>query len=52
MKEDDFGELADDISKVVLHGRSLVAEVTHFRGRFTEMKYCLPVEEAGPLIGK
>jgi len=52
MKEEDFSELADYISKVILHGRSLAAEVSHFRSRFTEMKYCLPVEEAAPIIEK
>jgi aminomethyltransferase len=52
MKEDDFGELADYISQIVLHGRSLAVEIAQFRKRFTEMKYCLPVEEAGPLIEK
>ena len=52
MKEDDFGELADYISQIVLHGRPLAVEVAQFRKRFTEMKYCLPVEEAGPLIEK
>jgi len=52
MKEDDFEELADCISGIVLRGRSLAAEVSRFRQRFTEMKYCLPVEEAGPLIEK
>jgi len=52
MEEEDFGELADDISKVVLDGRSLAPEVSQFRKRFTEMKYCLPVEEAAPLIQK
>jgi aminomethyltransferase len=52
MKEDDFGELADHISQVILHGRSLAKEVSQFRKRFTEMKYCLPSEEASPLIEK
>ena len=52
MKEDDFGELADYISQVIVRGRSVAAEVSQFRKRFTEMKYCLPVEEAGPLIEK
>jgi aminomethyltransferase len=49
MKEEDFGELADCVSRVVLRGESVAAEVAQFRKRFTEMKYCLPVEEAGPL---
>jgi aminomethyltransferase len=52
MKERDFGELADYISQVILHGRSLAAEVAQYRSRFMEMKYCLPIEEAGPLIEK
>jgi aminomethyltransferase len=50
MKEEDFGELADYISQVILHGRPLAAEVAQYRKRFTEMKYCLPAEEGGPLI--
>ncbi len=52
MKEEDFGQLADYISQVVLHGRSLAAEVSRFRKRFTEMQYCLPMEEAAPLLQK
>jgi aminomethyltransferase len=52
MKEEDFGELADHISQVVLRGKSVATEVAQFRRRFTEMKYCLSVEEAGPLIEK
>ena len=52
MREGDFGELADYISQVILHGRSLGKEVSRYRKRFTEMKYCLPVEEAAPLIEK
>jgi aminomethyltransferase len=52
MKEEDFGELADYISQVILHGRPLAAEVAQYRKRFTEMGYCLPAEEAGSLIEK
>jgi glycine/serine hydroxymethyltransferase len=52
MKEEDFDELADYISQVILSGRSLTTEVSQFRKRFTEMKYCLPIEEAAPLIQK
>ena len=50
MREEDFGELADYISQVILHDRPLVGQVSQFRKRFTEMKYCLPSEEAAPLI--
>ena len=52
MKEEDFGELADHISQVILKGRSLAGEVSQLRKRFTEMKYCLPLEEATPMIRK
>jgi glycine/serine hydroxymethyltransferase len=52
MKEEDFGELADYISKVILDGRRVAAEVSAFRKRFTEMKYCLPPEYATPLVQK
>jgi aminomethyltransferase len=52
MKEADFGELAGYISEVILKGRSVAGEVSQLRKRFTEMKYCLPVEEAGPLMEK
>jgi hypothetical protein len=52
MREEDFGELADYISQVVLSGRSLAAEVSQYRKQFTEMRYCLPAKEAGSLIEK
>ena len=52
MREEDFGELADYISQVILHDRPLAGQVSQFRKRFTEMKYCLPTEEAAPLIQK
>jgi aminomethyltransferase len=52
MKEEDFGELADFIGKIILHGRSADAEISDFRKRFMQMKYCLPPEDAGPLVEK
>jgi aminomethyltransferase len=52
MEEGDFGELSDYISQVILRGRSLTKQVAEYRKRFTEMKYCLPTEEAGSLIDK
>ncbi len=52
MGEEDFGELADYISQIILHDQSLAPQVSQFRKRFTEMKYCLPVEEVAPLIQK
>jgi aminomethyltransferase len=50
MKEDDFGELADLMGQVILRNRSVAKEVSQFRKRFTEMKYCLPEEEARSLV--
>jgi glycine/serine hydroxymethyltransferase len=50
MKEEDFGELADLMSQVILRNRSVAKEVSQFRKRFTEMKYCLPEEEARSLV--
>ncbi|MGZ6202943.1 MAG: glycine cleavage system aminomethyltransferase GcvT, partial [Thermodesulfobacteriota bacterium] len=52
MKEEDFGQLADFISHVILHDRSLASDVSQFRKRFTEMIYCLPMNEAAPLAQK
>jgi aminomethyltransferase len=52
MKGEDFGELADYISKVILDGRGVAPEVSAFRKRFTDMKYCLPAEDAAPLVQK
>jgi aminomethyltransferase len=52
MKEDNFDEIAEYISDVILRGRAVATKVSQFRKRFTEMKYCLPVEEAGELIEK
>jgi len=50
MKEGDFSELADLMSQVILQNRSVAREVSTFRKKFTEMKYCLPLEEAAPLL--
>jgi hypothetical protein len=52
MGAEHFEELADFISQVILKDRPLAGEVLQFRKRFTEMKYCLPLEEANPLIQK
>jgi glycine/serine hydroxymethyltransferase len=49
MKGEDFGELADSISQVILRGRSVAKKIAEFRKRFTEMKYCLPEKEAASL---
>jgi aminomethyltransferase len=52
MKEEDFGELAEFMSRVILHNRPVAKEVAQFRKRFTEMKYCLPEDEAASLVSR
>jgi len=52
MKEEDFGELAEYMSQVILHNRSVAKEIAQFRKRFAEMKYCLPEEEATSLVNQ
>jgi aminomethyltransferase len=50
MKEEDFAQLAEYMSQVILHHRPMAKEVSQFRKRFKEMKYCLPEMEAVPLV--
>ena len=52
MGEEDFAQLAEYMSQVILHHRSVAKEVAQFRKRFTEMHYCLPEEEARSFIEK
>jgi aminomethyltransferase len=50
MKEKDFEELAGYMKEVILDHKDIGAHIARFRARFTEMAYCLPEEEAKPLI--
>ncbi|HEY82477.1 MAG TPA: glycine cleavage system aminomethyltransferase GcvT [Dehalococcoidia bacterium] len=50
MKEADFAELAEYMAAVILDGKDVAEEVARFRERFTKMQYCLPEEEAKPLV--
>ena len=52
MEEKDFGKLAEYMSQVILHNRTVAKEVSQFRKRFLEMKYCLPEKEAVGLVEK
>jgi aminomethyltransferase len=52
MKEEDFGELAEYMGRVILHNRSVAKEVAQFRKRFTEMEYCLPEGEAASMVDR
>lgn len=46
MKGEDFGQLAEYIADVILHGRSVAREIVQFRKRFTEARYCFSELEA------
>ncbi len=50
MKEKDFEELAKYIADVVLDEKDISQKVSSFRKNFTKMQYCLPEEQARPLL--
>jgi len=52
MKEDDFAPLAEYMAEVILKNRPMAKEVSQFRKRFTEMRYCLPEAESRSLVGR
>jgi len=52
MREEDFIHLAEVIGQVILKDRPMAKEVSQFRKKFIEMKYCLPESEARSLVGE
>ncbi len=50
MREEDFAQLAEYMGQVILKDRPMAKEVSQFRKKFTEMKYCLPKAEARSLV--
>jgi aminomethyltransferase len=50
MEENDFAELAEYISQVILKDRPVAKEVSQFRKRFTEMRYCLSEKESASFV--
>jgi aminomethyltransferase len=52
MNENHFAQLAEYMSEVILHDRPVAKEISQFRKKFIEMRYCLPEPEAGPLVEK
>jgi aminomethyltransferase len=50
MKEDDFAQLAEYMSRVILKDRPVAKEISQFRKKFVEMKYCLPAAESRSLV--
>lgn len=52
MKEEDFKELAEYMADVILSEKDISQQVSSFRERFTKMQYCLPEEQAKPLVNE
>jgi len=50
MKEEDFAELAEYMAAVIVDEKDVSGKASSFRGRFTRMRYCLPEEQAKPLV--
>ncbi|MFC1937389.1 glycine cleavage system aminomethyltransferase GcvT [Chloroflexota bacterium] len=50
MEEADFTELAEYMAQVILHDRDVSRDIARFRERFLKMRYCLPEEQARPLV--
>ncbi|HYA90482.1 MAG TPA: hypothetical protein VEK32_03180, partial [Thermodesulfobacteriota bacterium] len=50
MKKDDFAQLAEYIGQVILKDRPVAKEISQFRNKFVEMKYCLPEAESQSLV--
>ncbi|MFQ6122250.1 MAG: glycine cleavage system aminomethyltransferase GcvT [Dehalococcoidales bacterium] len=50
MKEADFGELAKYMAEVILNDKDVSQQVADFRKRFLKMQYCLPEEQAKPIV--
>ena len=49
MQAADFEAVAELIARVVLRDEDVRGEVTALRGRFRDMRYCLPADQAIPL---
>lgn len=52
MRAEDFGELAEYIAAVIIGGENVSQKVADYREQFTTMRYCLPAEQAAPLVDK
>ncbi len=50
MQESDFGEMGEFIAEVIIRDRDVAQSVASFREKFTRMRYCLPEEQAEPLV--
>ncbi len=46
MDEDDFGQLAELMARIILKNEDVADEVADFRKKYTVMRYTLPLEES------
>jgi hypothetical protein len=49
MVEEDFGQLAGFVADVVVRNKNVGDEVTAYRRKFLEMKFCLSPEDSAEL---
>lgn len=52
MKEKDFEILAGYIADVIINNANAKETVATFRKKFLQMQYCLPADEAAPLVAR
>ncbi len=50
MKEKDSAELAGVMAEIILRNQAARDEVTRFRSRFLQMRYCLPDSYASSMV--
>ncbi|HUL38347.1 MAG TPA: glycine cleavage system protein T, partial [Thermodesulfobacteriota bacterium] len=50
MEENDFAQLAEYMSEVILHDRPVAKQISQFRKKFTQMRYCLPEAETASMV--
>jgi len=52
MREKDFDVLSGLIAEVIIRNKKVKEEVKRFRQKFLQMKFCLSLQEALPLVSK
>ncbi len=52
MMENDFQELSQLVADVIIRNSDVKDKVRGLRGKFLEMQYCLPTQEAAPLAAR
>ncbi|MGB3340542.1 MAG: hypothetical protein WBB37_03570 [bacterium] len=52
MMENDFQELSQLVADVIVNNADVKGKIKELRGKFLEMQYCLPTQEAAPFAAK